>query len=125
MPPRRHACRTGQLRGTGAARQTVRRGGCVRPPGVQQAHVIRAGAPVPSKQAVVTTALPRDGTSRAADTLYIDGRWHAAASRQSFESTNPATGAVVGRLARGDREDARNAIDAAHRAAPAWGRTSP
>jgi succinate-semialdehyde dehydrogenase/glutarate-semialdehyde dehydrogenase len=49
----------------------------------------------------------------------------AAASHDTFEATNPATGAIVGHLAKGDREDASRAVEAAAKAAPAWGRTSP
>jgi succinate-semialdehyde dehydrogenase/glutarate-semialdehyde dehydrogenase len=58
-------------------------------------------------------------------TLFIDGAWRAAASGETFAATNPATGAGIATLAKGGREDARRAIEAAHAAAPAWGRTSP
>ena len=58
-------------------------------------------------------------------TLFIDGRWQDAAAGQTFEATNPATGAVIANLAQGDRADADLAIRAAAKAADAWGRTSP
>ena len=78
---------------------------------------------MPSKPAAVhadaTAATPH------ATTLFIDGRWGPAASGESFEATSPATGARIGTLASGGREDARRAIEAAHAAARAWGRTSP
>jgi succinate-semialdehyde dehydrogenase/glutarate-semialdehyde dehydrogenase len=48
-----------------------------------------------------------------------------AAAGATFEATNPATGAVIGHLARGDRADADIAIRAAAMAADAWGRSSP
>jgi acyl-CoA reductase-like NAD-dependent aldehyde dehydrogenase len=80
---------------------------------------------VSPKQAVATTAPPRDATTSRAETLFIDGRWQAAASGETFEATSPGTGARIGTLSSGDREDARAAIAAAQRAALAWGRTSP
>jgi succinate-semialdehyde dehydrogenase/glutarate-semialdehyde dehydrogenase len=78
---------------------------------------------VPSKPAVQATANP--ASRAAAPTLFIDGSWASALGGASFEASNPATGAVIGALAEGGRADAALAIDAATRAAPAWGRTSP
>lgn len=43
--------------------------------------------------------------------LYIDGRWQAAASSETFDVVNPATGEVIAQAARGDAAD----IDAAVR----------
>ncbi|HSO30344.1 MAG TPA: aldehyde dehydrogenase family protein [Candidatus Sulfomarinibacteraceae bacterium] len=57
--------------------------------------------------------------------MLIDGRWTAAASGTTFEATNPATGAVIGQLPKGGREDARRAIAAAAAAGPAWAARSP
>ena len=71
-----------------------------------------------------STAAPNPGPAAVA-TLFIDGAWRAAASGETFEATNPATGARIATLTTGGREDARRAIEAAHAAAPAWGRTSP
>ncbi|HKB27820.1 MAG TPA: aldehyde dehydrogenase family protein, partial [Candidatus Limnocylindrales bacterium] len=68
---------------------------------------------------------PTIGVLAAPDTLFVNGHWAPAAAGGSFEATNPATGAVIGRLAEGSRDDARRAIDAAHAAAPAWARTTP
>lgn len=57
--------------------------------------------------------------------MYINGEWRAAASGKSFESLNPATGAVVDSVPDGGAEDATAAIDAAAAAFPAWaGRTA-
>jgi acyl-CoA reductase-like NAD-dependent aldehyde dehydrogenase len=79
---------------------------------------------VPSK----TTAVPGDATANPvapAATLYLDGRWRNAATGETFEAVSPATGARIGSLSMGGREDARRAVNAAAQAAPAWGRTSP
>ena len=50
---------------------------------------------------------------------YIDGRWEAV-DGAAIEVSNPATGAVLGRVPSLGREDAARAIDAARRALPAW-----
>jgi acyl-CoA reductase-like NAD-dependent aldehyde dehydrogenase len=65
------------------------------------------------------------GDLQPATTLFIGGRWAAAASGETFDAANPATGAVIGRPAKGDRADADRAIAAAAKAADGWGRTSP
>ncbi|MEL7347816.1 MAG: aldehyde dehydrogenase [Pseudomonadota bacterium] len=56
---------------------------------------------------------------------YVGGSWSAPASGEYFENVSPLTGEVVGRIARSNAADVEAAIDAAHAAAPAWGRTSP
>jgi succinate-semialdehyde dehydrogenase/glutarate-semialdehyde dehydrogenase len=56
---------------------------------------------------------------------FVGGTWRDASGGETFEATNPATGEVIGQVALGTRADARDAIEAAHAAAPAWGRTSP
>ena len=58
-------------------------------------------------------------------TLFIDGAWVQARDGGAFEAVNPATGGVIGTISAGGRADATLAIEAAARAAPAWGRTSP
>jgi acyl-CoA reductase-like NAD-dependent aldehyde dehydrogenase len=78
---------------------------------------------VPSKPAIRPTA--DSGSAMAgARSHFIDGTWARAADGASFEAANPASGAVLGHLSLGRREDASRAIEAASRAAPAWGRTS-
>lgn len=52
--------------------------------------------------------------------MYIEGEWRSALSGNTFQSTNPATGAVLGEVPDGGRADARQAIDAAAAASPAW-----
>jgi acyl-CoA reductase-like NAD-dependent aldehyde dehydrogenase len=47
--------------------------------------------------------------------LFIDGEWTAAASGETFETTNPSDGSVVGRVAKGGKDDMRRAIEAARR----------
>jgi acyl-CoA reductase-like NAD-dependent aldehyde dehydrogenase len=48
--------------------------------------------------------------------LYIDGQFTDAASGETFETTDPSTGEVVGRVAKGGKEDMRRAIEAARKA---------
>jgi acyl-CoA reductase-like NAD-dependent aldehyde dehydrogenase len=50
--------------------------------------------------------------------------WRPAASGQTFEIYNPATGEVVGRAALGIQADAVAALEAARRAFPDWSRTT-
>ncbi|MDG4669134.1 NAD-dependent succinate-semialdehyde dehydrogenase [Mycobacterium sp. 236(2023)] len=56
--------------------------------------------------------------------MYINGEWRSALSGNSFESTNPATGDVLGTAPDGGRADAKEAIDAAVAALPAWRATT-
>jgi alpha-ketoglutaric semialdehyde dehydrogenase len=52
---------------------------------------------------------------------FIGGQWAGAASGRTFETRNPANiDEVVGSYPRGDASDARQAIDAARAAQPAW-----
>ena len=55
---------------------------------------------------------------------FIDGRWLAPKSGRYFDNISPITGGVVGQVARSQAEDVEAALDAAHRAKDAWGRTS-
>ncbi len=52
--------------------------------------------------------------------MFIDGAWCAAASGATFEATSPASGAVIARVPKGGREDARRAIAAATAARRGW-----
>ena len=74
------------------------------------------------KAAVEPTA---DPAAAPPETLFIAGRWRPATSGATFPATNPATGDTIGHLSEGARADAAAAVEAAHAAAPAWGRTSP
>jgi acyl-CoA reductase-like NAD-dependent aldehyde dehydrogenase len=56
--------------------------------------------------------------------LYIDGRWLEARAG-TFDDMNPFTGEVFAHAARGQREDAKRAVEAADAAFPAWAATAP
>jgi aldehyde dehydrogenase (NAD+) len=51
---------------------------------------------------------------------YIGGRWVAPTEGQYFETINPATKAVLARVAQGHKADVDAAVVAAHAAAPGW-----
>jgi aspartate-semialdehyde dehydrogenase len=51
---------------------------------------------------------------------YVDGHWTASEAAESFEVTDPATGATVAFVAALDAGQTTKAIDAAARAFPAW-----
>ncbi|MBB5693343.1 aldehyde dehydrogenase [Muricoccus pecuniae] len=55
---------------------------------------------------------------------FIGGQWVEAASGQSFANTSPVNGRVLCEVARSDATDIDRALDAAHAAREAWGRTS-
>jgi aldehyde dehydrogenase len=56
---------------------------------------------------------------------WIGGRRVAPVKGQYFENPSPVTGKPFCEVARGTAEDIDLALDAAHAAAPAWGKTSP
>ena len=56
---------------------------------------------------------------------FIGGEWVAPVKGEYFENPAPATGQTFTEVARGTSGDIELALDAAHGAAPAWGRTSP
>ncbi|MFB6723731.1 aldehyde dehydrogenase [Kribbella sp. NPDC056345] len=56
---------------------------------------------------------------------FIGGEWVAPAKGAYFENPSPVTGENFTEIARGTADDVELALDAAHGAAPAWGRTSP
>jgi betaine-aldehyde dehydrogenase len=51
---------------------------------------------------------------------FIGGEWVDSQSGESFDVRNPATGEVVGSVAKGGREDAKRAIDSAREAFKKW-----
>ena len=55
---------------------------------------------------------------------WIGGQYVAPSSGQYFENPSPVTGRVFTEVARGNAADIDKALDAAHKAAPAWGKTS-
>ena len=56
---------------------------------------------------------------------FINGEWAAPAAGRYFENRTPVTGEVFCEVARSDEADIEKALDAAHAAAPGWGKTSP
>ncbi|MGK4584455.1 acetaldehyde dehydrogenase ExaC [Kitasatospora sp. HPMI-4] len=56
---------------------------------------------------------------------WIGGAWTPPVRGQYFENPTPVTGETFTEMARGTAEDVEAALDAAHAAAPAWGRTAP
>lgn len=55
---------------------------------------------------------------------WINGGWVKPAKGQYFEDISPVNGKPFAEVARGTAEDIEAALDAAHAAAPAWGKTS-
>jgi succinate-semialdehyde dehydrogenase / glutarate-semialdehyde dehydrogenase len=53
---------------------------------------------------------------------YIGGSWSAADSGATIKVTNPATGRTTGTVPRAGAPETHRAIDAAHKALPAWAR---
>ncbi|MER5971128.1 aldehyde dehydrogenase [Streptomyces sp. NPDC002055] len=56
---------------------------------------------------------------------WIGGAYVPPARGQYFENPSPVNGRTFTEVARGTAEDVEAALDAAHAAAPAWGRTAP
>ncbi len=55
---------------------------------------------------------------------FIGGQWVAPVGGQYFEDTSPITGKVITAVARSQAADVELALDAAHAAKDAWGKTS-
>ena len=55
---------------------------------------------------------------------YIGGEWVAPVKGQYFDNITPINGDVFCKIPRSSAEDVELALDAAHKAAPAWGKTS-
>jgi aldehyde dehydrogenase len=56
---------------------------------------------------------------------FIGGRWAEPLGGRYFENTSPVNGRFLCEVARSDARDVEAALDAAHAAKEAWGRTSP
>ena len=72
-------------------------------------------------------ARPGTGSTMAFQSRYenfIGGDWVAPVGGQYFENRTPVTGEVFCEVARSTDADIELALDAAHAAAPAWGKTS-
>ena len=55
---------------------------------------------------------------------YIGGEFVQPLSGQYFSNTSPVNGQLIAEFPRSDAQDIEKALDAAHAAADAWGRTS-
>src|SRR6201981_1670861 len=55
---------------------------------------------------------------------FIGGKWVAPRAGKYFDNVSPVTGKVFCKSARSDASDVEAALDAAHAAKDAWGRTS-
>ena len=55
---------------------------------------------------------------------YIGGKWVAPVDGQYFENVSPVTGKTFCQIARSNEKDVNLALDAAHAAKTAWGKTS-
>ncbi|PMC20879.1 aldehyde dehydrogenase, partial [Klebsiella aerogenes] len=55
---------------------------------------------------------------------FIDGKFVEPLSGEYFMNTSPVDGSNIAQFPRSDAKDIDLALDAAHRAADAWGRTS-
>eukprot|EP01102_Stenamoeba_stenopodia_P017990 TRINITY_DN6538_c0_g1_i1.p1 TRINITY_DN6538_c0_g1~~TRINITY_DN6538_c0_g1_i1.p1 ORF type:complete len:512 (+),score=152.75 TRINITY_DN6538_c0_g1_i1:142-1677(+) len=51
---------------------------------------------------------------------YVDGKWVDSVTNKSFEVLDPSSGQPIGTVPDMNVEDTRNAIEAAHKAFPAW-----
>ncbi len=56
---------------------------------------------------------------------FIGGDWQKPKSGKYFENISPTSGKVICEVPRSNAEDIDFALDAAHKAAPAWGKTGP
>ncbi|MBL8738369.1 MAG: aldehyde dehydrogenase family protein [Planctomycetes bacterium] len=54
---------------------------------------------------------------------FLGGKWTPPVKGQYFDNVTPVTGKVFCKVARSTAEDVELALDAAHKAAPGWGRT--
>ena len=76
-------------------------------------------------------AFPQPGGEDSPITLksrydhFIGGEWVEPANGLYFENPSPVNGKVFCEVARGTKDDIDRALDAAHAAKDAWGRTSP
>jgi aldehyde dehydrogenase (NAD+) len=48
--------------------------------------------------------------------LFINGKWEAASTQETFDVFNPATGELVARVAKGNAADVNRAVEAARKA---------
>ena len=56
---------------------------------------------------------------------FIGGKWTKPKDGNYFENVSPTTGRVICEIARSNAADVDAALDAAHAAAPDWGKCGP
>jgi aldehyde dehydrogenase len=84
-------------------------------------------------QLIVTPETPASALERVGRQIkvrnrydnFIGGEWVAPVKGQYFDNPTPISGEIICTVARSTAEDIEKALDAAHAAAPAWGKTSP
>ena len=84
-------------------------------------------------QLIVTPETPASALERVGGQIkvrnrydnFIGGEWVAPVKGQYFDNPTPISGEIICSVARSTAEDIEKALDAAHAAAPAWGKTSP
>ncbi|MDP1639477.1 MAG: aldehyde dehydrogenase family protein, partial [Hyphomicrobium sp.] len=84
-------------------------------------------------QLIVKPETPSAALARVAQSIkirnrydnFIGGQWVAPTKGQYFENRTPISGELICEIARSTAEDIDKALDAAHAAADAWGKTAP
>jgi aminobutyraldehyde dehydrogenase len=64
-------------------------------------------------------------TTQATNQIFVGGEWGDAASGETMDVLNPATGEVIGAVPRCEAEDVDRAVDAAQAALPEWRESTP
>jgi succinate-semialdehyde dehydrogenase / glutarate-semialdehyde dehydrogenase len=86
--------------------------------GLRTAAQLAYSRPAPRQQLRMAHGLTNSALWR--EQAYINGEWVSAASGDSFEVTNPATGDVLGTVPTMSSADADRAVEAAFAAWPSW-----
>jgi aldehyde dehydrogenase (NAD+) len=81
--------------------------------------------PAPESDAAALEWIKQRSGGEGAFGHYIGGGWTAPADGQYFETINPATTAVLARVAQGSKPDVDAAVAAARAAAPGWAGLTP
>src|SRR5690348_7723641 len=57
--------------------------------------------------------------------MYVNGEWVLSKSQETIQVVNPSTERVIGRVPRANREEVKEALEAARDAQPKWEDTPP
>src|SRR5262245_15581929 len=74
----------------------------------------------PTTSSSADTAVTLRDANLFHEACLVDGVWISAASNATIAVDNPATGEIIGRVPKLGAAEARQAIEAAERALPAW-----